>query len=43
MKIIVLLICILTYRCGKTNSTGYVNEKEIVRVVRDESHMRFGG
>ena len=35
MKIVVLMICILT---------GYVNEKEIVRVVRrDESHVRLGG
>ena len=44
MKIVVLVICILRYRCWNKNSTGCFNDKEIVRVVRkDESHVRPGG
>ena len=39
-------MCILQKDVEKTNSSGYVNEKEIaiVRLVRrDERHVRSGG
>ena len=43
-EIVVFVTCILQKDVEKTNSSGYVDEKEIVRLVRrDESHVRSGG
>ena len=44
MKIVLLVRCILQKDVEKTNSSGYLDEKEIVRLVRrDERHVRSGG
>ena len=43
MKIVFLVMCILQKDVEKMNSSGYVDEKEIGRLVRrDERHVRSG-
>ena len=44
MKIVVLVMCILQTDVEKTNSSGCIDEKEIVRLVRrDERRVRSRG